>query len=85
MTALALHGSFGRGSVFEQLARRLHGAARVIALDQRGHGHSPKRGPFDRTEFVADAAGAAAEVGGGEPVVVYSAVETDQGWELLFD
>jgi len=39
---LALHGSFGRGSVFEQLARQLRGTARVIALDQRGHGHSPK-------------------------------------------
>lgn len=35
---LARHGSFGRGVAFAPIADRLQGAARVVALDQRGHG-----------------------------------------------
>ena len=53
---LALHGTFGRGVVFAPIADRLQGAARVVALDQRGHGLADHGGPFTRAEFVADAA-----------------------------
>jgi pimeloyl-ACP methyl ester carboxylesterase len=53
---LALHGSFGRGLIFASIAERLQGAARVVALDQRGHGLADHGGPFTRAEFVADAA-----------------------------
>jgi esterase len=66
---LALHGSFGRGTVFATLAKRLWGAARVVALDQRGHGLADHGGPFTRGEFVADAAAVIDQLGSG-PVVV---------------
>ncbi|HKR48482.1 MAG TPA: alpha/beta hydrolase [Pseudonocardiaceae bacterium] len=48
-TVLALHGSFGRGAVFATLAEQLQGTARVVALDQRGHGLAEHGGPFTRT------------------------------------
>ncbi|WP_041289325.1 alpha/beta fold hydrolase [Kribbella flavida] len=54
---LALHGVFGRGRTFAQVARRLAPAYRVIAPDLRGHGLTT--GPaddFGRDAFVADAA-----------------------------
>jgi esterase len=66
---LALHGSFGRGTVFATLAARLRTAVRMVALDQRGHGLADHGGPFTRAEFVADAA-AVIERLGSDPVVV---------------
>lgn len=66
---LALHGSFGRGAVFAPIADRLQGAARVAALDQRGHGLAEHDGPFTRAEFVADAAAVIDRLGSC-PVVV---------------
>lgn len=68
-TVLALHGSFGRGAVFATLAEQLQGTARVVALDQRGHGLAEHGGPFTRDEFVADAAAVIDQLGSG-PVVV---------------
>ncbi|UED88328.1 alpha/beta hydrolase [Streptomyces profundus] len=54
---LALHGTFGRGAVFERLARDLAGRARLIAPDQRGHGwREPATGGYGRDAFVEDAA-----------------------------
>lgn len=53
---LALHGTFGRGTVFNRLARDLAGHARVIAPDQRGHGLSDHTAGYTRDEFVTDAA-----------------------------
>ena len=53
---VALHGTFGRGRTFADLASRLSPAYRVIALDQRGHGLSQRGGDFGRDEFVEDAA-----------------------------
>jgi pimeloyl-ACP methyl ester carboxylesterase len=52
-----------------RLAERLQGTARVVALDQRGHGLAEHGGPFTRDEFVADAAAAIDQLGSG-PVVV---------------
>lgn len=66
---LALHGTFGRGAVFASVADRLHGAARVVAVDQRGHGLADHGGPFTRAEFVADAAAVIRRLG-SDPVVV---------------
>jgi pimeloyl-ACP methyl ester carboxylesterase len=66
---LALHGSFGRGTVFAPIADRLQEAARVVALDQRGHGLADHGGPFTRAEFVADAAAVIDRLG-SDPVVV---------------
>ncbi|NGO70046.1 alpha/beta fold hydrolase [Streptomyces boncukensis] len=54
---LALHGHFGAALTFAPLAARLAPAWRVIAPDQRGHGHSerPAGGDFSRAGYVADA------------------------------
>ncbi|GLU50328.1 alpha/beta fold hydrolase [Nocardiopsis ansamitocini] len=53
---LALHGTFGRGSIFAGLAAGLSGRARVVAPDQRGHGASDGADVFTREAFVEDAA-----------------------------
>ncbi|WP_344322405.1 alpha/beta hydrolase [Streptomyces macrosporus] len=53
---LALHGTFGRGSVFARLARDLAGRARIVAPDQRGHGLSDRAADYGRDGFVEDAA-----------------------------
>lgn len=68
-TMLALHGAFGRASVFAPLAERLTTRMRVVALDQRGHGMADHGGPFTREEFVADAAAVIDALGLG-PVLV---------------
>jgi esterase len=68
-TVLALHCSFGRGTVFAPVADRLQGVARVVALDQRGHGLADHGGPFTRAEFIADAVAVIDQLG-SDPVVV---------------
>lgn len=55
--ALALHGSFGRGEIFSAIAHELRGTVRLIAPDQRGHGHSDRADTYTCAGFVADAAG----------------------------
>ncbi|NJP65648.1 alpha/beta hydrolase [Streptomyces sp. ventii] len=66
---LALHGTFGRGTVFDRLAADLAGVARVVAPDQRGHGHSDSAELHDRASHVADAAAVIRSLDVG-PVVV---------------
>ncbi len=68
---LALHGSFGRGAIFTRLAAdlRAQGGVRVVAPDQRGHGHSDHGGGYGRDEFVSDAAAFVRRLGLG-PVAV---------------
>ncbi|MFD4407338.1 alpha/beta fold hydrolase [Nocardia sp. NPDC058499] len=56
LPVLALHGTFGRGSIFAGLARELAGVARIIAPDQRGHGRTDRRESYTCADFVADAA-----------------------------
>ncbi|WP_049577079.1 alpha/beta fold hydrolase [Streptomyces sp. SBT349] len=53
---LALHGHFGRARMFAPLAAALGPAHRVIALEQRGHGHSARNGDFRPDQYLADAA-----------------------------
>ncbi|MCP2262542.1 Pimeloyl-ACP methyl ester carboxylesterase [Streptoalloteichus tenebrarius] len=53
---LALHGAYGRGRVFLDLAERLGPDYRVIAVDQRGHGLSDHPGDYGREAFLRDAA-----------------------------
>ncbi|MGH4031003.1 alpha/beta fold hydrolase [Actinomycetota bacterium Odt1-20B] len=48
----ALHGHFGEGRTFTHLARELGDSWRVIAPDQRGHGHSDRPADFSRTGYV---------------------------------
>ncbi|MFJ4342401.1 alpha/beta fold hydrolase [Streptomyces sp. NPDC088915] len=53
---LALHGHFGEGRTFTRLARELGDSWRVVAPDQRGHGHSDRPDDFSRAGYVEDAA-----------------------------
>jgi len=49
---LALHGAFGRGRPFLPL---LSGTGRrVVAVDQRGHGHSDRADDYSRAAYLAD-------------------------------
>ncbi|MEV0390212.1 alpha/beta hydrolase [Nonomuraea sp. NPDC050643] len=69
-TVLALHGHFGRARAFAPLAAALAPDHRVIALEQRGHGHSERGdGDFSQDAYVADAAAFLRGLGVG-PVVV---------------
>jgi pimeloyl-ACP methyl ester carboxylesterase len=67
---LALHGHFGRAAAFAPLARALGGRHRVVALDQRGHGHSAGGGPFTPGDYAADAAAYLDALGTGPVAVV---------------
>ncbi|MEV6332907.1 alpha/beta hydrolase [Streptomyces sp. NPDC051909] len=51
---VALHGHFGEGRTFAGLARALAPEHRVVALDQRGHGHSDRAADYSREGYVAD-------------------------------
>jgi esterase len=53
---LALHGHFGRARSSAPLAAALAPEYRVIALEQRGHGHSERDGDFSPDAYMADAA-----------------------------
>uniref|UniRef100_UPI003F4911A4 alpha/beta fold hydrolase n=1 Tax=Nonomuraea bangladeshensis TaxID=404385 RepID=UPI003F4911A4 len=53
---LALHGHFGSCRTFAGLARQVGDAIRLIAPDQRGHGHAGSRSPYTLDDYVADAA-----------------------------
>ncbi|MEW2140057.1 alpha/beta hydrolase [Streptomyces sp. NPDC005409] len=67
---LALHGHFGEGALYADLAREVGPAWRVIALDQRGHGDSDRAGEYTREGYVADAAAVLEHLGLGPAVVV---------------
>ncbi|MFE9634376.1 alpha/beta fold hydrolase [Streptomyces sp. NPDC006463] len=67
---LALHGHFQDGSGFEELAREVGPAWRVIGLDQRGHGASDRAAEYTREGYVADAAAVLEHLGLGPAVVV---------------
>ena len=51
---LALHGHLSQGASFTQLAADLRPEWRVIALDQRGHGHSDRATEYSRQGYLAD-------------------------------
>ena len=54
-TVLLAHATGFHGRCWDAVVRAL-GAAHVIAVDQRGHGRSEKRGPYDWRAFGADLA-----------------------------
>ncbi|WP_279433619.1 alpha/beta hydrolase [Actinomadura sp. KC345] len=66
---LALHGHFGRARCFAPLAAALAPGHRVIALEQRGHGHSDRGDGYGPDAYVADAAEFLRGLGLG-PVIV---------------
>lgn len=66
---VALHGHFGRGRIFAPLAEHLGSRYRVVAVDQRGHGHSDNGGDFHPDAYVGDAEALITMLGLG-PVVL---------------
>ncbi|WP_030559720.1 alpha/beta fold hydrolase [Streptomyces aureocirculatus] len=67
---LALHGHFDDGWTFAALARDLAPDWRVLALDQRGHGHSERTADYSREGYVSDAAAVLAHFGVTDAVVL---------------
>ncbi|GAB2505104.1 alpha/beta fold hydrolase [Nocardia heshunensis] len=53
---IALHGHMSDAESFTGLAERLADGWRLIALDQRGHGHSDRPADYSREGYVADVA-----------------------------
>jgi pimeloyl-ACP methyl ester carboxylesterase len=51
---LALHGHMSEAASFADLATELSPQWRLIALDQRGHGHSDRAADYSRAGYVAD-------------------------------
>ncbi|MFJ9109418.1 alpha/beta fold hydrolase [Streptomyces sp. NPDC102283] len=67
---LALHGHFGEARTFAALARELGDVCRLVALDQRGHGHSDRPAEYSRIGYVEDAAYVLEHLGIGGAVVL---------------
>ncbi|WP_433565311.1 alpha/beta fold hydrolase [Nocardia sp. CA-151230] len=53
-TVIALHGHMSDGESFTDLAARLSAGWRLVALDQRGHGHSDRAADYTRDGYLAD-------------------------------
>ncbi|MVU76282.1 alpha/beta fold hydrolase [Nocardia sp. ET3-3] len=53
-TLVALHGHMSDGASFADLASNLTPGRRLIALDQRGHGHSDRADEYSREGYLAD-------------------------------
>lgn len=51
---LALHGHMSNAASFTRLAADLLPGHRLIALDQRGHGHSDRAAEYSRAGYIAD-------------------------------
>ncbi len=64
---VCLHGVTSHGRHFAQLAGRLTGRFRVVALDQRGHGGSTWDPPWHLEQYVEDAIATARERGLARP------------------
>jgi pimeloyl-ACP methyl ester carboxylesterase len=70
-TVLLLHGLAGSAREMAATASALVGEHRVVALDQRGHGHSTRRPPdLSRQAFVDDVIAVIEEVVGGGAVTL---------------
>lgn len=55
-TVLMLHATGFHARCWDGVVRSLGDDYHIIAVDQRGHGRSDKRGPYEWNEFGADAA-----------------------------
>ncbi len=51
---VALHGHFGRDTMFSGLSEALGSAWRVISFDQQGHGWSDQSGDYSRASYIQD-------------------------------
>ncbi|MFB7518094.1 alpha/beta fold hydrolase [Streptomyces sp. NPDC056144] len=83
---LLLHGLMGHAAHWTPAIRRLSraGRHRIVALDQRGHGHSekPPGGAFTREAYVSDAAAAVEQLGLGPVTLVGHSMGALTAWQL---
>lgn len=86
-TLVIAHGLFGSGRNWGIIARRLSESRRVIAVDMRNHGDSPRAEPHDYPAMAADLARTIAGLGtpvdllghsmGGKAAMVLALTEPD--------
>jgi esterase len=67
---VALHGHWMEAITFEPLARALSPAWRIVALDQRGHGHSDRAPTYRREDYLGDLDALLAHLAPESPVVL---------------
>jgi esterase len=67
---VALHAHWMEGVTYAPLAAALAPAWRVIALDQRGHGHSDHASTYTRDDYIGDVAALFARLGLDDAVVL---------------
>ncbi|MFE5214251.1 MULTISPECIES: alpha/beta fold hydrolase [Streptomyces] len=81
---LLLHGLMGRASHWAEVARRLAGRHRAVALDQRGHGRSekPPQADYTREAYVEDAEAAVEQLGLAPAVLIGHAMGALTAWQL---
>lgn len=66
----ALHAHWMEGATFTSLAEALAPRFRVVALDQRGHGHSDHAPSYGRQDYLGDVAAWLDHLGQRDPVVL---------------
>ncbi|MFE3828197.1 alpha/beta fold hydrolase [Streptomyces sp. NPDC059092] len=81
---LLLHGLMGRASHWDATARWLAARHRVVAFDQRGHGHSekPPEGPFTREAYVDDAEAVIERLGLAPVTLIGHSMGALTAWQL---
>ncbi len=67
---IALHSHWMEGTTFAPLAAALGPQWRVVALDQRGHGHSEHAASYTREDYLGDISALLAHLGGSEVVLL---------------
>jgi pimeloyl-ACP methyl ester carboxylesterase len=67
---IALHAHWMEATTFRRLATDLVQEWRVVALDQRGHGHSSQAATYTRRDYLCDLEGFFAELQVSAPVVL---------------
>ncbi len=67
---IALHAHWMEAASFERLAALLAPELRVVALDQRGHGHSDHAASYTREDYLGDLAAFLAHLGVARPILL---------------
>lgn len=71
-----------RATTWWTVAQWLKPYGRVVAIDARGHGRNPQKGPWRTEDFVDDAARAIEELGLGRTIVIGHSMGGLHAWGL---
>jgi esterase len=66
----ALHAHWMEASTYEGFAAAMAPRWRVVALDQRGHGHSGHAASYEREDYLGDLGAWFVHLGVGQPIVL---------------